>query len=168
MEYIIREANRDDAQQIIDFYNKVGGESDFLSFGREEFQRDPIEYGDYLENTRNEDNSLILLALDGGDIISIATINSSQKERTRHVGTLGIVVAKKYHGKGIGKKLMNDLIEWASGNGITKKITLVTREDNELAIALYKQLGFETEGVLKQDNYLHGVYYNTLVMGLFL
>ncbi|MFC0190133.1 GNAT family N-acetyltransferase [Fictibacillus aquaticus] len=168
MEYIVREAKRDDAQQIIEFYNKVGGESDFLSFGSDEFQRDHIEYGDYLENTRNEENSLILLALDGDDIISIATINSSQKVRTKHVGTLGIVVSKEHHGKGIGKKLMNDLIKWASGNGITKKITLVTREDNELAIALYKQLGFEIEGVLKRDTYIHGVYYNTLVMGLFL
>ena len=33
---IIRKAQSEDAKRIIEFYNRVGGETDFLSFGRNE------------------------------------------------------------------------------------------------------------------------------------
>lgn len=164
----IRRAATDDAQNMIDFYNVVGGESDYLSFGANEFKRDLQEYKDYITATSQEPNSIMLLATIDSKIIGIATINSSQKERTKHVGTLGIVVSEKYTGIGLGKALMNELLEWAKQNGITKKISLVTNESNTKAIDLYRKLGFEQEGLLKKDNYIRGDYQNTIVMGLFL
>ncbi len=49
-----------------------------------------------------------------------------------------------------------------------KKISLQVLETNEKAINLYKKLGFEVEGVLKNDKrLLDGKYYNTVVMGRF-
>lgn len=151
---------------MIDFYNLVGGETDFLSFGKNEFKRDLKEYESYLESTREEDNSIILLTIIDEQIAGIASINSNQKVRTKHVGTLGIVVAEQYCGLGLGGEMVDYLIEWAKLNGITKKISLLTREDNTRAIELYKKVGFETEGILKKDNYINGVYYNTLMMSL--
>lgn len=136
IEVTIREATKDDAQNMIDFYNVVGGETDFLSFGANEFKRDLLEYQEYIHATSKEQNSIMLLALIDSEIISIATINSTQKERTKHVGTLGIVVSEKHTGLGLGKILMNDLIEWAKRNGVTKKISLVTNENNIVAIEL--------------------------------
>lgn len=124
------------------------------------------EYESYLESTRGEDNSIILLAIIDEQIAGIASINSNQKARNKHVGTLGIVVAEQYCGLGLGGEMVDYLIEWAKLNGITKKISLVTREDNSRAIELYKKIGFETEGILKKDNYINGVYYNTLMMSL--
>lgn len=168
IEVMIREATKEDAQNMIDFYNIVGGETDFLSFGVNEFKRDLQEYEEYITATSKEPNSIMLLALVDSEIISIATINSSQKERTKHVGTLGIVISKKYTGLGLGKILMNDLIEWAKQNRVTKKVSLVTNERNTIAIELYKKLGFEVEGLLKQDNFIRGAYSNTVMMGLIL
>jgi RimJ/RimL family protein N-acetyltransferase len=168
LEVTIRKATIEDAQNMIDFYNVVGGETDFLSFGANEFKRDLREYEDYITATSKEQNSTMLLALIDSEIISIATINSSQKERTKHVGTLGIVISKKYTGLGLGKTLMNDLIEWTKQNEVTKKISLVTNENNAVAIELYKKLGFEVEGLLKKDNFIRGSYSNTVVMGLLL
>ncbi|WP_088040768.1 GNAT family N-acetyltransferase [Bacillus sp. EAC] len=162
----IREAKKDDAKSIIDFYNIVGGETNFLSFGKNEFIRDLIEYQNFLESTSNEENSIILLALKNNQIISIASINSSQKERTKHVGTLGIVVKKDYWGLSLGKMLMEYLIKWATQNKISKKIQLTCNEDNEKAILLYKNLGFEVEGVIKEDVFINGKYNNTVIMGL--
>lgn len=168
IEVTVRRATKDDAKKMIDFYNVVGGETDFLSFGANEFKRDLREYEEYITATSNEQNSIMLLALIDSEIISIATINSSQKERTKHVGTLGIVIAKKYTGLGLGRLLMNDLIEWAKQNGVTKKISLVTNETNTVAIELYKKLGFEVEGLLKKDNFINGNFNNTIIMGLLL
>jgi RimJ/RimL family protein N-acetyltransferase len=168
IEVTIREVTKEDAQNMIDFYNVVGGETDFLSFGANEFKRDLCEYEEYITATSKEQNSIMLLALIDSEIISIATINSSLKERTKHVGTLGIVISKKHTGLGLGKILMNDLIGWAKQNGVTKKISLVTNENNTVAIELYKKLGFEVEGLLKKDNFINGNFNNTIIMGLLL
>ncbi|MEX3623039.1 N-acetyltransferase family protein [Viridibacillus arvi] len=167
-EVTIKEATKNDAQQMINFYNVVGGETDFLSFGKNEFNRDVEEYKKFIDSTSLEQNSIILIATLKDEIIGIASINSSQKDRTKHVGTLGIVVSEQLVGQGLGRKLMEELINWATSNGVTKKISLVTREDNTFAIELYEKLGFEKEGLLKKDNFINGVYYNTLVMGLFI
>ncbi|KOO51574.1 GNAT family N-acetyltransferase [Viridibacillus arvi] len=167
-EVTIKEANKNDAQQMINFYNVVGGETDFLSFGKNEFNRDLEEYKKFIDSTSMEQNSIILIATLKDEIIGIASINSSQKDRTKHVGTLGIVVSEKLIGQGLGRILMEELINWAPSNGVTKKIRLVTREDNVFAIELYEKLGFEKEGLLKKDNLINGVYYSTLVMGLFI
>ncbi|MCD7034538.1 GNAT family N-acetyltransferase [Metabacillus sp. GX 13764] len=163
---MIREAEKKDAEQIIEFYNKVGGETDFLSFGKDEFQKDAEEYSRSIEEAHLADNSIMLLALLDNKIISIATIHSSQKPRNRHVGTLGIVISKEFTGLGLGRILMERLIEWTKQNGVTKRISLVTREDNIPAIALYKKLGFQEEGLIIGDTYINGIYYNTLLMGL--
>ncbi|QOV13332.1 GNAT family N-acetyltransferase [Viridibacillus arvi] len=167
-EVTIKEATKNDAQQMINFYNVVGGETDFLSFGKNEFNRDVEEYKKFIDSTSLEQNSIILIATLKDEIIGIASINSSQKERMKHVGTLGIVVSEQLVGQGLGRKLMEELINWATSNGVTKKISLVTREDNTFAIELYEKLGFVKEGLLKKDNFISGVYYNTLVMGLFI
>ncbi|MGE7932485.1 N-acetyltransferase family protein [Viridibacillus arvi] len=167
-EVTIKEATKNDAQQMINFYNVVGGETDFLSFGKNEFNRDVEEYKKFIDSTSLEQNSIILIATLKDEIIGIASINSSQKDRTKHVGTLGIVVSEQLIGQGLGRKLMEELLNWATSNGVTKKISLVTREDNTSAIELYEKLGFEKEGLIKNDNFINGVYYNTLVMGLFI
>lgn len=67
----------------------------------------------------------------------------------------------------MGKNLLKESIRWADENDI-KKITLNVLETNEKAITLYKNNGFEVEGVLKSDKLLSdGRYYDTVVMGRF-
>jgi RimJ/RimL family protein N-acetyltransferase len=165
LEVIIREATKEDAKLMINFYNVVGGETDFLSFGKDEFKKNLTEYEDFLDTTRNQDNSIILLSEINNEIIGIASINSSPKARFKHVGEFGIVLSQQYCGLGLGRKIIDYLIEWASSNGITKKISLATSENNYKAIELYKKVGFEVEGVLRKDNYVNGVYGNTILMG---
>ena len=164
----IREAAPKDAEKMIAFYNRVGGESDFLSFGEGEFLTPLSENELFLASVKQEQNALIVVAEKEEKIISIASITSSQNPRNKHVGTLGIVVEKSYSGLGLGRQLMIELIEWARTNKQTKKIELVTREDNKRAISLYRELGFQTEGLKEKDTYINGVYYNTMLMGLHL
>lgn len=164
----LREVEKNDAKMLIDFYNTVGGETDYLSFGKDEFMVTVDFEEKYIENIKNEANSTLILAIADEKIIGAASINSVQKRRLKHVGTLGIVIRTEFSNMGLGSILINYLVNWSKSNGITKKITLITRSDNYLAIGLYKKIGFEIEGILKKDNYENGVYYDCLTMGLIL
>ena len=157
VDVLIREGVREDAQSIIDFYNEVGGETHFLSFGKDEYKISLEEQENAIESAKASDNSVKLIAFIDGEIVGIATIDSNQKAKGKHVGVLGIVVKEKYWGIGLGKS-----------NGITKKITLVTNEENYNAIGLYKKVGFEVESILKKECYYNGVYTDLIGMSLLL
>lgn len=110
----------------------------------------------------------MLVATKDDEIAAIATISSTYKAKGKHVGILGIVVKEEYWGRGLGTTMINDLIEWCKGNNITKKISLVTSENNYGALELYKKLGFVEEGVLKKETYIDGEFHDLISMGVFI
>ena len=61
------------------------------------------------------------------------------------IHTIG--VDPQYQGRGIGRRLMADLLDFAGPDGV---IHLEVRTDNEQAIALYESLGFVRVGLRKR------------------
>lgn len=165
---ILRSPIKEDAQAMIDYLNIIGGESDFITFGKNEFSMSVEAEQDYIERINSMNNSKNVLIIIENEIVGIASITSVQKERMKHNGTLGISIRKKYWGIGLGSEIMNYLIDWAKSNKITKKINLLVREDNIRGVKLYEKFGFEKEGLLKKDICVNGVYYNTIAMGLYI
>jgi ribosomal protein S18 acetylase RimI-like enzyme len=82
-----------------------------------------------------------------------------------HCGTLGIGLLPEFRGKGIGRKLMRRTIGAAFPFGLTR-IELTVRENNVNAIALYKSLGFEIEGLHRNAVCIEGQYENLYSMAL--
>lgn len=163
---IFRNPIVEDAKNIVDFYNFVGGETSYLSFEKDEYPNTVEGQIEDIKALEGNPTNTMLLALDGEKIVGIATINSSHKIKSRHEGELGIVVAKDYHSRGIGSELIKRLIDWAKGNGITTRIKLDTRADNVKAVSLYLKFGFVVEGCLKNSTLLNGEYYDLYVMGM--
>ncbi len=81
VDVLIREGVREDAQSIIDFYNEVGGETHFLSFGKDEYKISLEEQENAIESAKASDNSVKLIAFIDGEIVGIATIDSNQKQK---------------------------------------------------------------------------------------
>ena len=63
-----------------------------------------------------------------------------------HCGILGAGLLPEFRGIGIGRQLLRRTIDAAFAFGLTR-IELTVREGNINAIALYRSLGFETEGL---------------------
>jgi RimJ/RimL family protein N-acetyltransferase len=82
-----------------------------------------------------------------------------------HCGTLGVGLLPEFRGKGIGRKLMQRTIDAAFAFGLTR-IELTVREGNVNAIALYRSLGFETEGLHRNAVSIEGKYENLYSMAL--
>ena len=82
-----------------------------------------------------------------------------------HCGTLGVGLLPEFRGKGIGRQLMRRTIDAAFAFGLTR-IELTVREANANAIALYKSLGFEIEGLHRNAVCIDGQYENLHSMAL--
>ena len=165
---IVREGERKDAGLLLQYIERVSGETDFLSFGPGEFEMSLSEEADYLERCLAAPNCIYLLAFVDQTLAGALNFSSRNRSRLIHVGEFGITVQKSFWGLGVGTVLMDALIEWARQSKIIKKINLKVRTDNHPAINLYIQKGFTVEGVMKMENYVNGVYTDILQMGLIL
>ena len=74
--------------------------------------------------------------------------------RTSHIVYLGgLAVHPDYKGRGYGKKMMNEIIEFVGRQGFLR-IELSVAEINTTAISLYEKSGFTKEGLLKKFSHL--------------
>ncbi|SFE66633.1 Protein N-acetyltransferase, RimJ/RimL family [Bacillus sp. OV194] len=81
--------------------------------------------------------------------------------------TVGIGIGlKEYWGKGFGTDAMKTLIHFLFQSMNLKRIQLDTWSGNTRAIRSYEKCGFEIEGRLRNNAYIDGKYYDTIVMGL--
>ncbi|MBX9806983.1 MAG: GNAT family N-acetyltransferase [Flavobacteriaceae bacterium] len=77
-----------------------------------------------------------------------------QKYRDEHKLYLGgVAIHPEYFGKGFGRKMMMEIIDFCKENAVLR-IELTVAVHNEKAIQLYESVGFTKEGVLKKYTYL--------------
>lgn len=164
----IREATKYDAEASIVYGNKVGGETDFLSFGLNEFNKTVDDQKSTFTDISKTNNTIFILGILDGTIVSMANISASQKARLQHVGSIGISVLKDYWKLGIGTAMMQTLINFSKKSGVIRKLKLVVSEDNPKALELYKKLGFTIDGKVERDFYINGKFSTGIYMGLFI
>ncbi|WP_100489324.1 GNAT family N-acetyltransferase [Sporolactobacillus pectinivorans] len=166
---IIREAVKEDASEMFSYLNKIGTESNFLTFRFvEELQLNIVKLEKSIESIYKRNNAINLVAELNGEIVGNLKFSGGTKVRVAHTGEFGITVLKNYGGRGIGTKLLSTFIEWSKSSRVIRKINLRVRTDNEKAIHLYKKFGFVKEGTIKRDFLIDGIFYDCFAMGLFI
>jgi RimJ/RimL family protein N-acetyltransferase len=106
-----------------------------------------------------------LLAIDDGRVVGWCDINPKTHELLRHSGVLGMGVARSHRGRGVGSALLRATLAAATAKGL-RRIELVVRADNAVAIALYERFGFELEGRLRDYLFVDDIAYDALQMAL--
>lgn len=165
MEIQYRNAVPGDAAALLGYLKIVGGESDNLSF---DVQGIPItvEYEEkILERLAVSAHSIMLLALDGEEIVGNACLEGSGTPRFCHRASLAITVRKSHWGQGIGSALIARLIRFAESAGI-EIISLEVRTDNSRGIALYEKFGFRKFGTFERYFKINGRYFDAHYMTL--
>src|SRR6185295_18995029 len=90
-----------------------------------------------------------LLALAGGAIAGCVAILRDELSWSPHVGELRLVVAPVMRGKGVGRALTQECFALATGLGLDKLMAWMT-VDQRAAIAVFEDLGFKAEAVLRE------------------
>lgn len=96
-----------------------------------------------VDGLANHPTAEVLFAIVNCKAVGLATcfVNFSTFQIKPYLYIHDIVVLKELRGKGIGKALMNKLIEISLERNYCK-VTLEVREDNKVAQSLYRSLGF--------------------------
>lgn len=121
----------------------------------------------WIEGARSSSFSRVVLAIETEEGVHIGNVELRAVSAEDRRGELGIVIGDKdYWGKGYGTDAIVTLLRFAFGVMNLHRVWLTTGEDNPRASACYRRCGFREEGRLRQDRYLGGRYWDTIVMGV--
>lgn len=163
---IIRKPEVEDAEEMIKYVNMVGGESDNLLFGKDEFHLSVEQEIEHINKISNNPNILMLLGVIDNNIVSVAQISCSGRKRIAHNSEVAISVRKEYWRNGIGSIIMGELIKSAKDHGGIKNISLGVKASNSNAIAMYEKCGFRKAGVHKDFFNINGSFDDEILMDL--
>jgi ribosomal protein S18 acetylase RimI-like enzyme len=107
------------------------------------------------------------VAEDGGAVVGWCDAIPDARFGHTHVAVLGMGVLAAYRGRKIGFHLLEAVIA-ATRRRQIEKIELVVRASNQPALALYRKVGFQTEGTKQRGILVDGQYDDLVLMGLFL
>ncbi|MDD3080507.1 MAG: GNAT family N-acetyltransferase [Paludibacter sp.] len=97
-----------------------------------------------VDGLANHPTAEVMFAITNCKVVGLATcfVNFSTFNVKPYLYIHDIVVLNEFRGKGIGKALLEKLIEISQERKYCK-VTLEVREDNTVAQSLYKNLGFD-------------------------
>jgi phosphinothricin acetyltransferase len=159
----LRPATPADAAAICQIYNQ--GIEDRIATLETEL-RTPQERGQWLAARGPKHPVYVAIAKDDGDetIVGWGSLNVyNARPAYQYVADFSVYIERGWRGKGVGRRLLEHLIEQARALGY-HKMMLSTFPFNATGVALYERLGFTRVGILHEMGQLDGRWVDTLIM----
>lgn len=158
----VRSAAPGDAAALVELAREVGAEPEgwLITDGG---WRTASEERRYLRAVRRHPHAAVFVAEAADGVVGRLSIARDQHPASEHVADLGLMVAKEYRRRGIGRALMEAAEAWARQVGV-RKLELHVFPHNEAAVALYESLGYAREG-FRRSHYRRGrVFQDAILM----
>ena len=136
----VRPMVKEDEGKLFAFFSRVPGDDRL-------FLRDDVSRRDVIDAWAREldyARVLPLVAEVGETIVGDATLHRRKAGWTSHVGKVRLVIDKAYRDKGLGTRLIEELIDIAKQAGLELLVAEIM-ENQKSALAAFRHLGFERE-----------------------
>ncbi len=163
---ILRKPRSDDAEKMIEYLNKVGGESDNLLFGEGEFHLTVEQEREYIQKVSADTGVHFIVAFIGNELVGVGHIGRLARTRNNHNAELSITVRKAHWGLGIGKSMMEEMIRFAQQHKSIYNVHLGVKASNINAIRMYEKFGFDKIGTHKNYFNVNGTFDDEILMDL--
>lgn len=155
---LLRNAEQEDAQMLINYLRTTCGETRFLVKEPEEINLTVQQEEKFIKDSIESATDLMLLAFMDGVYIGNCSFAGMESSRYRHRATMGIALYQKYTGMGIGRAMITKLLQIARERGY-EQMELEVVKDNKRAVHLYESLGFQIYGIFPDNmKYKDGSY----------
>lgn len=141
-ECCLRNGTERDGQAVLENFNLVHAQTDFLLSYPDENSFDAEMESRFLKEKSESENEIEIIAVVDGAVVGTAGIEAvGAKYKVQHRAELGISIAEEFWGLGIGRELTDACIECAREAGYTQ-LELSVVAENMRAVTLYKKVGF--------------------------
>jgi len=159
----IRYPRFEDYPQIHSYLNSLVGENAMIAFDRKAKLDEGLDYTLTLLRKNEKKESVALVLEIDSKIMGLANVDKKPLVGS-HIGNFGIGLRKQARGLGLGRRLMETTIEEARKSLRIEIVELQAFSKNKIARGLYKKLGFELIGTIKNGIKKKGRYYDELIM----
>ena len=155
----VREATAADAAAICVIYNQ--GIEDRLATLETEL-RTPPERGQWMAS--RGPRHPVIVAETGGQVIGWGSLNHfNPRPAYDHVADISVYIERGWRGRGVGRRLIERLVELARALGY-HKLVLAAFPFNAAGMALYERSGFRSVGMYREHGRLDGHWVDVIVM----
>ena len=157
--FILRNAELSDASDLIRYLKVTTGETPYLIREPEEVTLTEEQEQSFIQSKIDDERELILVAIaDGKHVGNCSLMSVGGYNRYKHRCEVAIALYREYCGRGIGKIMLETILEVAKGAGY-EQAELEVIAENAPAIALYEKLGFVKYGTFPDNmKYSDGNY----------
>ena len=163
-EVLVRSATVSDAENIMNTIKTYISDSEYIPKMFEEFKMTLEQEINWIHSFTISENSLLLVAEYEGEIIGNIDINGNPRIIMYHTGMIGMGMLQEWRNAGLGTALMESAISWAKENPVLELLWLQVYTENQLGLYLYKKMGFEEIGIMKNFFKQNHKYYDSLTM----
>jgi GNAT superfamily N-acetyltransferase len=133
---MIREAVEQDWPRIYPFF------SDIVIAGRTYAYPEDLSFEEARPYWMEEPPGRTVVAVDGDAVLGSAKMGPNRPGRGSHVATGSFMVDPRHHGRGVGRALGAELLDWARSVGYHSIQFNAVVETNSVAVHLWQSLGF--------------------------
>lgn len=157
-----RGPRKSDVNDILKLINGLVEEDAMILVDKKKTRKEENTYVTRVIKENKEGSALHLVAEVDGKVVAKAEVHR-KKDKSNHVGTLGISVSKGYRDIGIGKTIMRLLSELSKELGL-RLIILEAYAENSRAIHVYQKSGFKIVGRIPKDIHYRNKYVDSVIM----
>ncbi len=162
VDYVIRRMTAEDGSALLKFAQALP-EHDILYLRRDITRQEGV---DRWLRELNSGRIHSLIALVDDELVGYSTINLTNLDWTRHVGEIRVSVSLSVRKSGLGRTLVREAFKLAVTLGL-EVITSSMTPDQKTARALFEELGFKNEAVLRDHmKDRNGRYHDLLIMAV--
>lgn len=159
----VRLAMEHDVPALIALINRLAAEATLLFVVPVDPDTGAEDLRQFLRATAASGNNAVMVAVDGGRLVGLATATGGVHPAKQATVEIGIGVLATHHGRGVGRALMAGLEGWAREVGL-RRLQLPVVTTNTPAIALYRKSGFTIEGTLRESACVDGRHLDQYMM----
>lgn len=156
---ILRNARPEDSAALIEYLRTTSAETPYLIREPEEITITEEQENQFIQAKIDAERELMLVAvIDGKHIGNCSLMSIAPYKRYSHRCDVAIALYKEFCGCGIGKAMLQTVLDVAKNIGY-EQVELEVMAENKDAIAMYEKLGFEKFGTFPDNmKYADGSY----------
>jgi RimJ/RimL family protein N-acetyltransferase len=144
--FVVRSARPNESGALFDHYMMIRAREPEVNVEEaDEWQASGESVRRLIEGLERAPNGFLLVA-DAGRIVAALSVEGGRFRKTRHVGEVGVSVAREWRRRGVARRLMETAIETARTSPELLRLSLRVFSSNEPAVRLYESMGFLVEG----------------------
>lgn len=156
---ILRNARPEDSAALIEYLRTTSTETPYLIREPEEITITEEQENQFIQAKIDAERELMLVAfIDGKHIGNCSLMSIAPYKRYSHRCDVAIALYKEFCGCGIGKAMLQTVLDVAKNIGY-EQAELEVMAENKDAIAMYEKLGFKRFGTFPDNmKYAEGSY----------